>query len=203
MKTNRKLLAGATLVLGSLTVAAAPGPPTWNVDAAHSAVTFSVRHFFTPVKGQFDQSEIELAYDRAAPENSTVRVRIPVATINTSNERRDNHLKSGDFFEAEAHPYITFVSESVTKVSDTELMMRGALSIKGQVRTIDLPVKILGVVDLAPAMQEMFGGVKQVASFEATLRLDRRDFGVGVGSWAATAVVGKDVDITISVEANR
>lgn len=203
MKTNRKLLAGAALVLGPLTVAAAPDPPTWNVDAAHSAVTFSVRHFFTPVKGQFDQSEIELAYDQAAPENSTVRVRIPVATLNTSNERRDNHLKSGDFFEAEAHPYITFVSESVTKVSDTELMVRGALSIKGQVRTIDLPVKILGVVDLAPAMQEMFGGVKQVASFEATLRLDRRDFGVGVGSWAATAVVGKDVDITITVEANR
>ncbi len=203
MKTNRQLLAGATLVLGSLTVAAAPDPSTWNVDAAHSAVTFSVRHFFTPVKGQFDQSEIELAYDQAAPENSTVNVRIPVASINTSNERRDNHLASGDFFEAETHPYITFVSESVTKVSDTELMVRGALSIKGQVRTIDLPVKILGVVDLPPEMQQMFGGVKQVASFEANLRVDRRDFGVGVGSWAATAVVGKDVDITIAVEANR
>lgn len=203
MTTNRKLLAGATLVLGSLTMAAAPGPSTWKVDAPHTAVTFSVRHFFTPVKGQFDQFEVELAYDQAAPENSTVRVRIPVASLNTSNERRDNHLKSADFFEAETHPYITFVSESVTKVSDTELLVRGALSIKGQERTIDLPVKILGVVDLPPEMQQMFGGVKQVASFEANLRLDRNEFGVGVGSWAATAVVGKDVDITIAVEANR
>jgi polyisoprenoid-binding protein YceI len=201
MKT-RNLTAVAAVLLGSLSLAAVQDA-TWKVDNAHSAVTFSVRHFFTPVKGQFDQFEAQVAYDPAAPENSSVRVTIPVASINTSNERRDAHLASPDFFEAEKYPEITFVSERVTKVSDTELLVRGALTIKGQTRQVDLPVTVLGIADLAPEMQQMFGGIKQVASFEAKLTLDRRDFGVGVGNWAATAVVGKDVEIVIAVEANR
>jgi polyisoprenoid-binding protein YceI len=162
-----------------------------------------VRHFFTPVKGQFDQFEAQVLYDPAAPENSSVRVTIPVASINTSNERRDAHLASPDFFEAEKYPAITFVSESVTKVSDAQLLVRGALTIKDQTRKVDLPVTLLGIADLSPEMQQMFGGTKQVASFEAKLTLDRGDYGVGVGNWAATAVVGKDVEIVIAVEANR
>lgn len=200
---KRSVFGGAALALATFTVAAVPQPTEWNVDAPHTAVSFSVKHFFTPVRGQFDEFDIELTYDPAAPENSTVRVDIPVASVNTGNERRDNHLKSGDFFEADAHPRITFVSERVTKVSDTELLVRGPLTIKGKTRTIDMPVKILGVMDVPAEMQEMLMGVKHIASFEATLSVDRRDFGVGVGSWAATAVVGKDVDITIAVEANR
>ena len=195
-------MAGAAVLLSTLTVAAVQDA-TWKVDNAHSGVTFSVRHFFTPVKGQFDRFDAQLTYDPAAPENSSVRVTIPVASINTSNERRDAHLASPDFFEAEKYPNITFVSERVTKVSETELLVRGALTIKDQARQVDLPVTVLGIADLAPEMQQMFGGIKQVASFEAKLTLDRRDFGVGVGNWAATAVVGKDVEITIAVEANR
>lgn len=201
MKT-RNLMAGAAVLLSSLTVAGVQDA-TWKVDNSHSGVTFSVRHFFTPVKGQFDQFDAQLSYDPAAPERSSVRVTIPVASINTSNERRDAHLESPDFFEAEKYPNITFVSERVTKVSDTELTVRGALTIKDQTRQVDLPVTILGIVDLPPEMQQRFGGIKQVASFEAKLTLDRLDFGVGVGNWAATAVVGKDVEITIAVEANR
>jgi len=201
MKTPH-IMAGTAVLLSSFGVAAAQDP-SWNVDGSHSAVTFSVRHFFTPVKGQFDQLDAELAYDPAAPENSSVRVRVPVASINTSNERRDGHLKSADFFEAETYPDITFVSEGVTKVSDTELLVHGSLTIKDQTRKVDLPVTVLGITDLAPEMQQAFGGIKQVASFEAKLTIDRRDFGVGVGNWAATAVVGKDVEITIAVEANR
>lgn len=195
-------MAGAAVLLSTLTIAAVEDA-TWNVDNAHSGVTFSVRHFFTPVKGQFDRFDAQLTYDPAAPENSSVRVTIPVASINTSNERRDAHLASPDFFEAEKYPNITFVSERVTKVSETELLVRGALTIKDQTRQVDMPVTILGIADLAPEMQQMFGGIEQVASFEAKLTLDRRDFGVGVGNWAATAVVGKDVEITIAVEANR
>ena len=201
MKT-RNLTALAAVLLGSLSLAAVQDA-TWKVDKAHSAVTFRVRHFFTPVKGQFDQFEAQMVYDPAAPENSSVRVTIPVASINTSNERRDAHLESPDFFEAEKYPDITFVSERVTKVSDTELLVRGALTIKGQTRQVDLAVTALGIAELEPEMQQMFGGIKQVASFEAKLTLDRRDFGVGVGNWAATAVVGKDVEIVIAVEANR
>jgi len=178
-------------------------PQTWNVDASHSTVEFSVRHFFTPLRGRFTGYEVELAYDRESPEASQVRVRIPLAGIDTENEQRDGHLRSGDFFEAEAHPFITFESEQVEVVDAEHLRVRGPLTIKGVTREVELPVQILGVADLPPEMQAAFGGISQVASFEAKLRIDRRDFGVGVGNWAATAVVGSDVEIRIALEANR
>jgi len=200
---KRSMIGGGALALAALTVAATPLATPWTVDAPHTAVTFSVKHFFTPVRGKFETFDVQLAYDPETPENSTVRVDIPVASVNTGDPKRDAHLKSDDFFEADAHPRITFVSERVTEVSDTDLLVRGQLTIKGQTRTIDLPVKILGVMDVPAEMQEMLMGVKHIASFEANLTVDRRDFGVGVGSWAATAVVGKDVTINIAVEANR
>lgn len=177
--------------------------PVWNVDPTHSAVSFSVKHFFTPTKGHFDGYDVALHFDRESPENSSVQVTIPVAGIQTGNEQRNAHLLSGDFFEADAHPEITFVSQEVRQVSNDELVVRGPLTIKGVSRTVDLPVKILGVTDLPEDLQQAFGGIKEVASFEATVSVDRRDFGVGVGSWAATAVVGSKVDITIALEANR
>jgi polyisoprenoid-binding protein YceI len=202
--TFRKLYSATALTAaGMLTVAAGPQPTTWNVDAAHTSVSFTVKHFFTPVKGQFEQFDVELVYDRENPENSSVHVKIPVASLSTGNPKRDNHLRSPDFFETEAHPYITFVSESVKKVSDEELLVRGPLTIKGQTKTVELSVRILGVMDVAPEMRDMLGGVGQIASFQTHLKLDRRDYGVGVGSWAATMVVGSDVDIEIAVEANR
>lgn len=199
---NRKLFSGAALLLAPLTLAAAPADVAWNVDVSHSGVSFSVRHFFTPVKGQFEQFEVTMTYDPEAPEASSVKVRIPVASINTRNERRDNHLRSPDFFEAETYPHITFESQRARKVSDTELVVTGALTIKDKTHIIDLPVTVLGIMDL-PAQMQRPNGPTTVAGFEAKLTLDRRNFGVGVGNWAATAVVGSDVEITIAIEANR
>jgi polyisoprenoid-binding protein YceI len=162
-----------------------------------------VKHFFTPTKGHFDGFAVDLTFDRENPGNSSVRVKIPVTGIDTGNEQRNGHLLSGDFFDAGAHPEMTFVSHGVERVSDGELLVKGMLTIKGIAREVDLPVKLLGVADLPEALQQVFGGIREVASFEATLSVDRRDFGVGVDSWAATAVVGSRVDITIALEANR
>ena len=200
---TRRLFSGAVLTLSTLTIAAGPDAMIWNIDKPHTGVGFEVKHFFTPVQGQFDEFDVELMYDREDPANSTVRVSIPVSSVDTRNQKRNSHLLSEDFFEVETYPYITFSSESVEQVSDTELLVRGPLEIKGVVRQIELPVTILGVMDVPGEMREMLGGVEQIASFEASITLDRRDFGVGVGSWAATAVVGKGVNINIAVEANR
>ena len=79
----------------------------------------------------------------------------------------------------------------------------GDLTIKGVTREVALPVTLLGVQQIPEEMQEMLGGVSEVASFQAATSVDRGDFGVGVGSWAATLVVGGQVDITIAVEANQ
>ena len=82
------------------------------------------------------------------------------------------------------------------------LVATGNLTIKDVTKTVQFPIEILGIQDIPEAMQEMIGA-KQVASFVATLKLDRRDFGVGVGSWAETAVVGSSVEIRIAVEAQN
>jgi polyisoprenoid-binding protein YceI len=186
-----------------LTLAAAPVPEEWNVDPSHTAVTFSVKHFFTPGEGQFDDFEISVLYDEENPANSTVEARIAVASVNTNNDRRDEHLRSEDFFEAEAHPYITFQSTSVRPVSDGKFVATGDLTIKGVTQQVELPVEVLGIQEIPPQMQGMLDGSKRVASFQAGTTVDRRDFGVGVGDWAATMVVGKDVAISIAVEANQ
>lgn len=201
MKLSRPVAVLALLV-APLTLAAVTWATPWNVDRSHSAIAFSVRHFFTPVHGRFTDFEINFTYDPEAPESSTVQVRIPVASVNTNNERRDNDLRSANFFEAETYPHMTFRSERVRKVSDTELVVTGPLTIKDKTMTIDLPVTVLGVMELPEEMRRP-GGPTHRAGFEARLTLDRRDFGVGVGNWATTAVVGKDVEIVISVSATR
>jgi polyisoprenoid-binding protein YceI len=184
-------------------VSTAPVLATWNVDPTHSGVEFSVKHFFTPVRGKFDEYEAELAFDPENPAESRVSVKIDVKSIDTGNEDRDAHLLSADFFDAESYPYITFESDDVRVTGEDELVVTGPLTIKDTSRRIELPVTVQGVKDLPSDMQEMFGGIEQVASFTTSTTIDRSDFGVGVGSWAAALVVGHDVDITIAVEANR
>lgn len=191
------------LAAAGLTLAATPAPEVWNVDASHSAVTFEVKHFFTPVKGSFDDYQVDLVYDADNPANSTVEARIAIAGINTGNTDRDAHLRSGDFFEAETHPYITFRSTSVREAEPGQLVATGPLTIKGVTREVELPITVLGVQELPPEMQQMLGGVTRVASFQTHTTVDRRDFGVGVGNWAATLVVGGEVKINIAVEANQ
>ncbi len=198
------------MALGAVTMAAGSGrQPTaleatpWNVDAPHTEINFSVRHFFTPVSGRFEDFEIDLVFDPESPEHSSVEVRIAVASINTGNEKRDNHLRSGDWFEAESYPYITFKSSSVTQTAADRLLARGDLTIKDVTQEVELPITLLGVQDIPEQMREMLGGVTQVASFQAETELDRRDYGVGRGNWAMTAVVGADVEIGIVVEANQ
>ena len=199
----RKMISGGALALATMTIAAGPAPVAWNVDAPHSGVEFSVKHFFTPVTGQFDDYEVELMFDREKPQNSSVSVRIDVNSVNTGNADRDTHLKSGDFFEADQYGIITFESQSVRLVGADQLLVRGPLTIKGQTHQVELPITILGVKDIPEEMRAMLGGVEQIASFTTQLKIDRSDYGVGVGSWAAAMVVGHEVTINIAVEATR
>lgn len=196
-------LLAVALIAPVATNAATPAGTTWSLDPAHTAINFSVNHFFTPVRGSFEDYSIELDYDSTHPEGSSVEARIAVASVNTGNEKRDNHLRSADWFEADAHPYITFKSNSVRKVGDNKLIASGPLTIKGRSREVELPITLLGNQSISEPMQPMLGGAKEVASFQASTSIDRGDFGVGVGSWAATMVVGGEVNIEILLEAHN
>lgn len=192
----------AVTLLAPMGLVAAAAQRSWSPDPNHTAINFSVNHFFTPVKGSFQDYEIDLDYDSENPENSTVEARIEVASVDTGNERRDEHLRSGDWFEVDKHPTMTFKSTSVRQVSENQLVASGPLTIKGKSQQIELPIKLLGNQMIPEDMQEMLGGTKEVASFDASTAIDRGDFGVGVGSWAATMVVGGEVHIDIQLEAH-
>ena len=205
---NRWYLAGGlaialvALLAISAPNAAAENQTGWSSDTAHTEINFSVNHFFTPVSGSFSDFDIQLDYDTENPEKSTVEVRIDVASINTGNEKRDNHLRSDDWFAAEAHPYMTFKSTSVREVGENQLIATGPLTIKGVSHEVELPITLLGKQMIPEPMRGMIGA-KEVASFQASTSINRADFGVGVGNWAATMVVGGEVNIEILLEAHN
>jgi len=210
-----KLLFGAGLLAGALAVTAAvphedpasvdtraaAGHPEWSVDGGHSSIGFSVRHFFTPVKGQFTAYEAELTFDAERPSESHVRVDIDASSVDTSHERRDSDLRSDNFFDVQTFPNITFESTMVEGVGGGQYNVTGMLTIRDVSRKVEMTVTTLGIQAMPENMQERFGS--QVASFEAELTIDRRDFGVGSGRWTETTIVGADVEILLTIEAHH
>lgn len=168
----------------------------WNIDKAHSNLNFSVTHFFTPVNGKFHDYNAEIYFDPNNLGESSVNVEVMVNSVDTNNEKRDGHLQSADFFNAEEFPTMTFSSDRITSEGDNQFVAHGTLTIKDVTKEIELPFTLLGVQD-----NPMKEGTK-VAGIKGSLNIDRTDFDVGVGDWAATAVVGDEVDISFALELN-
>ena len=166
----------------------------WSIDTAHSNINFTITHFFTPVDGSFEEYSSEILFDPNDLENSSIDVTIPVSSINTENDRRDNHLKSEDFFNAEQWSNIHFESNEIEQTGENQFVAHGVLTIRDVTREFELPFELLGVMD-----HPMRDGQK-VAGITANAQLNRTDYGVGVGDWAATAVVGDEVDIQLNLE---
>ncbi len=199
---KRILPLAAALLLVAATTAPTLNAPEWKVDKSHSAINFNVKHFFTPVHGSFGDYDIALTFDAENLDESKIDVTIEVASVDTRNEKRNNHLMSGDFFNAEKYPTIKFSSESIKSTGDNAFVAMGKLTIRDVTKDFELPFTLLGVAELEGDMAERMG-TAAIASFHATASLNRNDFGVGSGSWAATAVVGGTVNIDIAVEAGK
>jgi polyisoprenoid-binding protein YceI len=148
-----------------------PGYTTgkWQIDAAHSEVAFVVRHMVVAkVRGRFTQFQGEIV-SAADPSESTVSVTIDAASIDTSNEQRDGHVKSADFLDVENFPEITFRSTAV-HILDGDLAINGDITIKGVTRPVTLRAESHGVAEGA------MGDTR--AGFSATADIDRTEFGV-------------------------
>lgn len=167
---------------------------SWQIDKAHSAINFTINHFFTPVDGSFNDYEAEVHFDPENLEGSRIDVTIPVESVNTRNERRDNHLRSEDFFNTSEWPTMRFVSHSIESRGDNQFVAIGELTIRDVTRGFELPFELLGVME-HPMRENTL-----VAGIVADAQLMRSDYGVGVGDWAATAVVGDRVNIRLNLE---
>lgn len=166
----------------------------WKIDRSHSAINFTINHFFTPVDGTFSDYEADVHFDPQNLEGSQVNVTIPVSSVDTRNERRDGHLQSDDFFNVEQWPNIRFTSHSIESRGDNEFVAIGEMTIRDVTRDFELPFTLKGVLD-HPMQDDTV-----VAGITASAELMRTDYGVGVGDWAATAVVGDKVDIQLNLE---
>jgi polyisoprenoid-binding protein YceI len=168
----------------------------WEIDSAHSAINFTISHFFTPVDGTFEDYDATVMFNPDDLENSMIDVTIPVTSVNTRNDRRDGHLQSEDFFNAETWPNITFESNSIESRGDNQFVAIGEMTIRDVTRDFELPFTLQGIMD--HPMKEN----TTVAGIVADAKLMRTDYGVGVGDWAATAVVGDEVNIRLNLELN-
>jgi polyisoprenoid-binding protein YceI len=183
------------------TVAApSTAPVRFAIDKAHSEIMFKVTHLgFSTVSGQFTDFDGSFQLDPQTKAASAVNFTIKTASINTRNERRDAHLKSADFFEAEKFPEITFASTSVTKGAGDTYTIVGNLSMHGVTRPVTLNAT-LGGVRPTPAQGERPAGF--IAGATATGTLKRSDFGLVWNRMAeGVAVVSDDIRMEFSLEA--
>lgn len=193
--TLATLFSGAILFLAAFTTVSNDNDVTeWQIDKSHSAINFTINHFFTPVDGTFDDYEATVYFDPNNLAESLIDVTIPVESINTRNARRDGHLKTDDFFNASAYPTIRFVSSEIVQNGENSFVARGELTIRDVTKEFELPFELLGVMN--HPMREN----TKVAGIVANTEIMRNDFGVGTGDWRATAVVGDKVNIQLNLE---
>jgi polyisoprenoid-binding protein YceI len=172
---------------------------TYELDPIHSHLGFSVRHMMvSQQRGQFAGSRGALVLDRANPSNSRVEITIDVATINTNNTDRDNHLRSADFFDVANHPTMTFVSRQVEVNDDGDLRVTGDLTIRGTTRSV-----VLTAEPISDESKDPFGNIRVGTS--VTGKVSRKDFGLVWNAVLETGGValGDDVKLMLDVQFQR
>jgi polyisoprenoid-binding protein YceI len=144
---------------------------TYTLDPTHTRIGFVARHaMVTKVRGSFNEFEGTATVDGDNPANSSVRVTIDAASIDTRNAQRDGHLRSNDFLAMDEYPQITFVSTDVEQVGETTFAVSGDLTIKGVTNRITVPFEFEG------ASQDPYGN--QRIGFDGSVTISRKDYGI-------------------------
>lgn len=185
-------------ILATLLVGVAFAADTYEIDQAHSYIGFSVRHMvIATVKGNFTEFSGTIVFDSIDLSKSSANVTIKTASINTYNTRRDDHLRSADFFDAANFPEITFVSESITK-TDNGYLAKGKFTMRGVTKEIELPFQILGIITGSDGSAKMGVDVTPIT-------INRQEYGLKWSKLTETGglVAGDDITIEIHLELNK
>ncbi|MCY4389434.1 MAG: YceI family protein [Desulfurellaceae bacterium] len=184
-------LAGIALMVPGLSRAA-----TWKSDSAHASVQFAVRHLMVAtVRGTFDKFDVTAVIDEDDISRSSVEATIEVASINTRNQKRDDHLRGPDFFDAAQHPTITFKSKVVEKIQDYSYKVTGELTLMGVTREV-----VLDVTGSPQTITDLRG--KPRLGGAATTTINRTDYGLSRNSVLESGgvAIGEQVEITIDIQ---
>jgi polyisoprenoid-binding protein YceI len=185
-----------TMTSATILVQPQTSTTTWNLDPAHTAAEFKVKHMMIAnVKGHFSKVEGVLIRDESGPVNDRVEATIEAASIETRNEQRDAHLKSADFFHVEKFPTLHFKSTGIRVVGEEELSVEGDLTIRGVTRKVRFAVE----GPTAPA-KDPWGNTR--IGLSASTKINRKDFGLTWNAALETGgiLVGDDVTITLDAQ---
>jgi polyisoprenoid-binding protein YceI len=190
---KKTLISLFTLALAGQLNAQSPGK--WVLDPAHSQVMFTVSHLvIAEVTGQFKTFNANVTAGKPDFTDAEIQFTVDIASINTDNEMRDNHLKSDDFFNAEKFPKMTFTGKGLKKVSGNKYKLSGNLTIRDVTRPVTLDVVYAGTV------KDPWGNTK--AGFKVKGVINRFDYNLKWNNLteAGGAVVGADVELTVNLE---
>ena len=171
-------------------------PVAWDFDTSHSSVGFSVRHMMiSNVKGSFNSFKGSLTVSGDDPTTARIEVTIDAASIDTREPKRDQHLKSPDFFDVAKFPTLAFVSKKVVKVGEGTFKVTGDLTMHGVTKEV-----VLDVEGLQAPIKDPWGMMRTAAHVSTTL--NRKDFGLNWNKALETGgvLVGEDVAISIDAE---
>jgi len=191
----KRMLGIFTLII-ALTIPTLVLASTWTIDPDHSTVGFKIRHLMVSnVNGRFQTYNGTINVNDEDLSKSKVDVSIDAASINTNVQKRDDHLRSPDFFDVAKYPKITFVSKSISKGALDHLQVKGDLTIHGVTKEVVLDVE-------GPTMEskDPWGNIRKGAT--ATTKINRKDFGLLWNAALETGgvLVGDEVNITLEVE---
>ena len=193
MKTIQ--IIGITFLLSLIVASTAySAARSWELDKAHSNVFFSIDHIFSKVNGHFNDFKTDINFDPADLAGSSFNFEIKTDSIDTNIGKRDKHLQSADFFDAGKFPLMKFTSTQISDAGNGMYNVAGKLSGKGKDYDLTLPLKLEGVKE-HPAKKGT-----EVAGFNGTITFDRLAHEVGTGKFYEMGVVGKEVDVFVSIE---
>jgi polyisoprenoid-binding protein YceI len=191
----KRLLAHIAAVI-TLTLPLAAFASTWTIDPDHSNIGFKVKHLMVSnVKGSFDKNSGTVDINDKDFTKSKVEVTIDTNSINTNVQKRDEHLRSADFFDVAKFPIMTFVSKKVAKAGKDKLKVTGDLTLHGVTRSV-----VLDVEGPSAESKDPWGKIRRGAS--ASTKINRKDFGLTWNKALETGgvVVGEEITITLEIE---
>lgn len=172
---------------------------TWTIDPDHSNIGFKVRHLMVSnVKGNFDKHTGTVEINEKDITKSKVEVSIDTNSINTNVQKRDEHLRSADFFDVAKYPTMTFVSKKVAKAGKDKLKVTGDLTLHGITKEV-----VLDVEGPSKESKDLYGNIRKGAT--ATTKINRKDFGLAWNKALETGgvAVGDEIFITLEIEMIR
>jgi polyisoprenoid-binding protein YceI len=191
----KKIIASIAAII-ALALPLVASASTWTIDPDHSNVGFKVKHLMVSnVKGNFDKHTGIVELDDRDITKSKVTVSIDTASINTNVQKRDEHLRSADFFDVAKYPTMTFVSKKVVKAGKDKLKVTGDLTLHGVTKEV-----VLDVDAISKESKDPWGNIRRGTT--ATTKINRKDFGLNWNKALETGgvVVGEEVAITLEIE---